>query len=126
MRRDNRRSSTWGNSPRRGCGSSRHARRGSSGTLARNGRSLPRSRRWPRRRTRGLGFRCRGFCGLGCRFLLGQFVEMLTNQFRMREVERTGVRLFFRDADLWQVLDQHFGLDLKFPGQLVNSDLIRI
>jgi hypothetical protein len=36
------------------------------------------------------------------------------------------VRLLFRDADLRQEIDQHFGFDFEFPGQLVDADLIGI
>jgi len=96
--------------------------------LTRSGGALSGSSR-PRasgRRTGSSRFRCGGFCRLSSRFLLSQFVEMLANELRVPEVERTGVRLLFRDADLRQVLDQNFGLDLKFPGQLINSNLIRI
>src|SRR5580704_17386567 len=36
------------------------------------------------------------------------------------------MRLFLGDADFRQVLDQNFRFDLEFPGQLINSYLIRI
>jgi hypothetical protein len=44
----------------------------------------------------------------------------------MVEVERTRVRLFFRDTDFRQELDQDFRLHLEFARQLVNSNLIGI
>jgi hypothetical protein len=93
-------------------------------TLSRRG--YPRPRRTSGHRSRCLRFGGSSFGRFSRRFLLRQLVEMLANELRMREIERTGVRLFFCDADLGQVLDQHFGLDLEFPGQLVNSNLIRI
>ncbi len=60
------------------------------------------------------------------RFLLSQRVEVLAHEFGMIEVERARVRLLLRDANLREVLDQDFGLDLEFPGQLINPDLVRI
>jgi hypothetical protein len=51
---------------------------------------------------------------------------MLPHQFGVVEVERARVRLLVRDADLGQIIDQDFGLDLEFSGQLVDADLIRI
>lgn len=51
---------------------------------------------------------------------------MLAHQFRVLEIERTGVRLLLRDADFRQVLDQDLGLDLELPGQLINPDLVGI
>lgn len=42
------------------------------------------------------------------------------------EFERTRVSFLFGDADFGQVIDQDFRLDLEFPGQLVNSDLIGV
>jgi len=51
---------------------------------------------------------------------------MLPHKFRVVQVERARVRLLVRDADLWQVINQDFGLDLEFSGQLVNADLIWI
>jgi hypothetical protein len=56
----------------------------------------------------------------------GETVEMFPREFRVLEIERAGVRLFLLDADLRQEVDQHFGLNLEFPRQLVNSNLIRI
>jgi hypothetical protein len=36
------------------------------------------------------------------------------------------VRFLFRDADLGQIIDQHFGLDFQLTGQFIDSDLIRV
>ncbi len=36
------------------------------------------------------------------------------------------MRLLVVDADLREIIDQDFRLDLKFPGQLVDSNLIRV
>jgi hypothetical protein len=51
---------------------------------------------------------------------------MLPRQLGVIQIERTRVRLLVRDADLRQEIDQHLGLDLEFPGQLVDADLIGI
>lgn len=64
--------------------------------------------------------------GLRGRFFLSQRVEVLTHKFGMIEIERARVRFLLRDANLGEVLDQDFGLDLELPGQLINSDLVRI
>ncbi len=32
--------------------------------------------------------------------------------------------LFFGDADLGQIIDQHLGLDLELSSQFINPDLI--
>jgi hypothetical protein len=49
---------------------------------------------------------------------------MLAHQLGVIEIERAGVRLLIRDANLRQVIDQDFRLDLEFPCQLINSNLI--
>jgi hypothetical protein len=51
---------------------------------------------------------------------------MLSRQLGVLDINRTRVRLLFLDADLRQVVDQHLGLDLEFPGQLIQSDLFGI
>jgi hypothetical protein len=51
---------------------------------------------------------------------------MLAHQLGMLQVNRAGVRLFFRDADLRQELDQDLGLDLQFARQFIDTDLIGI
>jgi hypothetical protein len=51
---------------------------------------------------------------------------MPSNFFRLIDFDRAGVRLLFFDADLGQVVDQHLGLDLEFPRQFIDSDLIGI
>jgi hypothetical protein len=80
--------------------------------------------RWNRARSLRLGGR--RFRSFRRRFLSGEIVEMFSREFRVIEIQRTGVRLFLRDADLRQEVDQHLGLDLEFPGQFVNSNLVRI
>jgi hypothetical protein len=62
----------------------------------------------------------------GRSFLRRQSCEMFSRKLRMVEVERTRVRLFFRDTDFRQELDQDFRLHLEFARQLVNSNLIGI
>jgi hypothetical protein len=47
--------------------------------------------------------------------LLGQLMEMLAHQFRVVQIEGTGVRLFLGHADFRQVIDQNFCLNLEFP-----------
>src|ERR1700690_2668592 len=51
---------------------------------------------------------------------------MFPRKFGLVEIERARVRFLFRDADFRQEIDQHLRLNLEFPGQLVNSNLIRI
>jgi hypothetical protein len=51
---------------------------------------------------------------------------MPPHQLGMVQIERTGVCLLVVDANLRQIIDQNFGLDLKLSGQLVNADLIWI
>jgi hypothetical protein len=51
---------------------------------------------------------------------------MLAHQFSVLQVNRARVRLFFRDASFWEVINQDFRLDLQFPRQLINPDLIGI
>jgi hypothetical protein len=58
--------------------------------------------------------------------LSGQAKEMFAREFGVIEVKRARMRLLFSDADFGQEVDQDFGLDLKLPGQLVNSDLIGV
>jgi hypothetical protein len=51
---------------------------------------------------------------------------MFPDEVRVLQIERTRVRLLFRDADFGQVVDQDLGLDLEFTRQLINADLIWI
>jgi hypothetical protein len=51
---------------------------------------------------------------------------MLACEFRMLDVDRARVRFLFCNADLRQVVDQHLRLDLKFPREFVDSDLISV
>ena len=49
---------------------------------------------------------------------------MFPGQFGVLDVQGTRVRLLFLNADLGKVIDQHLGLDLEFPRQLVDTNLI--
>lgn len=51
---------------------------------------------------------------------------MLARELRVFDVERARVRLFLRDADFGQEVDQDFGLDLKLSRQFVDSDLVDV
>jgi hypothetical protein len=51
---------------------------------------------------------------------------MFSGQLGMLDIERARMRLFLRDADLWEKIDQHLGLDLKLPRQFVDANLIGI
>jgi hypothetical protein len=51
---------------------------------------------------------------------------MFSRKLRVFEVERARMRLFFRDTDFRQELDQDFRLHFEFARQLVNSNLIGI
>jgi hypothetical protein len=51
---------------------------------------------------------------------------MLPHQFCVIQIERARVRLLIVYADFRQVIDQDFRLDLEFPCQLVDADLIGI
>jgi hypothetical protein len=77
---------------------------------------------------RGLLRRCglRYFFRFRCFFRRRQIAKMLAHPFRMHQVDRTRVRLFFGDASFWEVLDQDFRLDLEFSSQFINPDLIGI
>jgi hypothetical protein len=79
------------------------------------------------RRSRG---RAGGFCLGGGGGLLGVFggfgegAEVLAGEFGVLDIDRTRVRLLFFDADLGEILDQDLGLDLEFPGQLIDANLV--
>jgi hypothetical protein len=75
-------------------------------------------------RTRGLGL-CGRLRGFGCFFLRSQIAKMFPRQFGVFDIERARVRLFIFDADLRQEVDEHLGLDLEFPRQLVDTNLIK-
>jgi hypothetical protein len=49
---------------------------------------------------------------------------MLAHQYGVLDVDRARVRLFFGDADLGKIIDQHLGLDFQLSGQFIDSDLI--
>jgi hypothetical protein len=140
-RRTNRCGRTCSSRSRRGasCGSMRRntgpcgSRRWSSRRRATNSRlrahSCRRSSRSRGDRLRRRFLRRRGLRGLLRRlsfFSSRQAAEMLAHQFRMLQVDRARVRLFFRDAGFRKIVNQDFRLDLQFPCQLVNPDLIGI
>jgi hypothetical protein len=49
---------------------------------------------------------------------------MLADQLGMFDIDRARMGLFFGDADLGQIIDQHLGLDLELSSQFINPDLI--
>jgi hypothetical protein len=53
-------------------------------------------------------------------------VEVFAREFRMLDIDRAGVGFLFFDTDLGQVVDQDLRLDLEFPRELVDSDLISV
>jgi hypothetical protein len=75
------------------------------------------------RRARRLALR-RSLCGFGRRVRGGEIVEVFPRQFGVLDIERARVRFLILDADLRQVVDQHLGLDLEFPRQLIDANLI--
>lgn len=87
-----------------------------------NGRGRLRWRRdWPGR----LGLDC--YFGRLCRrFRVRKLAKMFSGQLGMLDIERAGMCLFLRDADLREKIDQHLGLDLKLSRQFVDTDLIGI
>ena len=102
------------------------ARRRTCGQHAAAGAGAGRSglRGW-RGRTSGLGF-CGCLRRLRRRFGFRKPAKMLSRQLGMIEIERAGMGLFLRHADLGQKIDQHLGFDLKFSRQFVDTDLIGI
>jgi len=52
-------------------------------------------------------------------------MKMLPHAVRLLILEGTRVSFLFGNADLWQVLDQDFCLDLQFPREFVDADLPR-
>lgn len=99
-------------------------------------RTWANSRLRRRRRRNGSSRTCRGLglSGLRLGFLLSfsscfgfsKAQEMLPHKFSVIQVKRARVGLLVRDADLRQIINQDFGLDLEFSGQLVDADLIWI
>lgn len=89
---------------------------------SRSGRRSSRACCWP-----GLRCLCFGlFFGFrGC-FRRRKPQKMLPCEFGVAQVERARMRLLFCDADFRQEIDQDLSLDLKFPCQLVDADLIWI
>jgi hypothetical protein len=75
--------------------------------------------------------RARGFCfGGGGGFFgvfggFGEGEEVLAREFGVLDINGARVGLLLGDADLREILDEDFGLDLEFPGQLVDADLVR-
>jgi hypothetical protein len=91
------------------------------------------ARRWrpSRSHPRGLGSRVfRFFFRLGnrlsVRFLFGGSLNLLPHLLRDVRGDRARVRLLFRHSVPGQQVNDGFGLDLEFAGQLVNSDLIYV
>jgi len=73
----------------------------------------------------------RFFCGLffsgggfGGRFGVGERMEVLAHLLGSGDVNRTGVRLFFGDAHRRQEFEDELRLDLEFPGQVVDTNLV--
>jgi hypothetical protein len=93
----------------------------------RNARLCRRSRSHPR----GLGssvlrfFFCFGN-RLSVRFLFGGSLNLFAHLLRDVRRDRARVRLLFRHPVPGQQVNDGFGLDLEFAGQLVNSDLIYV
>jgi hypothetical protein len=53
-------------------------------------------------------------------------LKVLAHQHGVLDINRARMRLLFGDADFRQVFDQDLGLDLEFPRQFVNANLIDI
>ncbi len=51
---------------------------------------------------------------------------MFPDLFRDSEIKRTRVGLLFFKAQVRQIVEDGFGLDLEFAGQLVDADLIGV
>jgi len=49
---------------------------------------------------------------------------VLAREFGVLDVDRTRMGLLFGDADLGEILDQDLGLDLEFPGQFIDTNLV--
>ena len=128
----------WGSracSSRSGCGTSRRGVRRDAGSCSsrRSGRgwSASRLRAHGRRRSRSCRDRLRrrllrsgrflGFCRFFSFLSRSQAAEMLAHQFRVLQVNRARVRLFFRDTGFREVVNQDFRLNLQFPRQLVTT-----
>ncbi len=56
--------------------------------------------------------------------VLAVLSEVLFDALRLIHFDGAGVRLLLRDSDLHQQIENHFALDLKLPGQIVNSNLL--
>jgi hypothetical protein len=63
---------------------------------------------------------------LNVRFLFGGPLNLLAHLLRDVRGDRARVRLLFRHPVPGQQVNDGFGLDLEFAGQLVNSDLIYV
>lgn len=119
-RRDSGGNCRWYGGPGRGSGSRSSCRGPRCSRLGcRRGNG---ARRRPGLQSLGLRFLIR----LGSSFGCGEAQEMLPHQLGMVQIERARVCLLVVDTNLRQIIDQDFGLDLKFSGQLVNADLIWI
>jgi hypothetical protein len=51
---------------------------------------------------------------------------MRTNFLGGRDVNGTGMRLFFRDAGLRQIVNDRLGLHFQVARQLVDPDLVNV
>jgi hypothetical protein len=60
------------------------------------------------------------------RFLFRYTLNFLAHFLGDVHRDRARVRLFLRDPVPGQQINNGFGLDLEFSGQLVNPDLIRV
>ncbi len=69
-----------------------------------------------RRRRRGSGSLCGSFAARGLE-------EVSADELGMIDINGAGVRLFFGDADLRQIVENHTRLYLEFSCQLVDADL---
>ena len=84
---------------------------------------------WRRRMQRGAPLRCLGRCffrgalGLGGSFSVGDALQVLPDFFRNIGGDGTGMRFLFGNAESRKKVDDGFGLDLEFAGELVDADL---
>jgi len=102
-------------------------------TWLRSCRSRSASRRGCRSRPHPCGLRrsfpCHFLHFSGCfglSFCLRNALNLLANLLGHVDWNGTRVRLFFRDTESGQKVNDGFGLDLQFAGQFVDPDLIRV
>jgi hypothetical protein len=108
--------------------------------MSRNYGSGRHGHRW--RRRWGRGYRdtlkaCRLGRGVFCDFLsvglslrrsfrFGQVPKMLANFLGSGQFNGAGMRLFFGDASLGQIINDRLGLDLQVTCEFIDSNLIRV